>query len=718
MGNRKIWSDTMWNVKIIAVLVCTVFCANRPLAQFNFVGSAQSISNSCVQLTNDVINQTGAVWFNQQINLNQDFDIRLQVMFGNRNGSGADGIAFVIQRQSTNAGSSGEGLGYQNITPSLIVEFDTFRNLNQGDPDNRHMAVMQNGNPNHASALTPTVSILPSGLPADDGLYHDVRFTWNANQQRLQVWVDCQIRLSYSGNIVSTIFNGNPLAFWGFTAATGGFVNRHQVCNISNSQFNPFSRTVTACAGAATTFNSSVVMNNASYLWEPNINLSSNTASQVTATAVQSQQYICTITDNCYGGIIKDTVNLQVIQRPATPMPTARPDSLCEGQPLEISVPTLPNVVNVWTYPSGAIFAADTLRFANAPVTESGIFRVAANSGACVSDTGTVRVHISPFVRLAAPYDLQVCLGQTALLSAGQAIPGYSFSWTGPNGFTSNQPVPSVPITSTQDTGVYKVVVTSGRCKDSTRVRVTLGNTPLVRFATNDTTICKPDSFLLRLNSNVSDFVFTPDTAVRRINGNYFFIGSDSVALIATASNGTFCTTSDTVLIAVNKRPFASAGRDTTILAGNSARLQGVIDGTLPSFTWSNTATLSNPFVVNPIATPLLTTRYALSVTSQLCGTVSDTVQVRVLQRIEIPNSFSPNGDGINDTWVIDGLNSYANATVQVFSRNGSLVFESRGYPTPWNGTYNGSKLPAATYYYVIKVPDTNDLLRGWILLL
>ncbi|TAE17279.1 MAG: hypothetical protein EAZ47_01005 [Bacteroidetes bacterium] len=718
MGKRRIFTNVLLHIKTIAGWACGILCATPVLAQFNFVGSAQSISNNCVQLTNDVVNQTGAVWFNQQIDLSQDFDIRLQVLFGNRNGAGADGIAFVIQRQSTNAGSSGEGLGYQNITPSLIVEFDTFRNTNQGDPDNRHMAIMQNGNPNHASALTPTVSILPSGLPADDGLYHDVRFTWNATLQRLQVWVDCQIRLSYSGNIVASIFNGNPLAFWGFTAATGGIVNRHQVCNISNSQFNPFSRTITACAGAATTLTSSVVMNNASYLWEPNINLSGNAASQVTATAVQNQQYICTITDNCYGGTIRDTINLQVIPKPATPTPTARPDSLCQGQPLEISVPTLPNVVNVWTYPSGAIFAADTLRFASAPVTESGLFRVAANRGGCVSDTGSVRVHISPFVRLAVPYDLQVCLGQTALLSAGQAIPGYSFSWTGPNGFTSTQPVPAVPITSFQDTGLYKAVVTSGICKDSTTVRVVLGTSPVVNFITNDTTICKPDSFLLRLTTNVPNLIFTPDTAVATVNGNYFFVGNDSVTLVATAANGSFCSTSDTIRIAVNKRPLANAGRDTTILAGNSARLQGLIDGTLPSFTWSNTASLSNPFALNPIAMPLLTTRYALTVTSQPCGTVSDTVQVRVLQRIEIPNSFSPNGDGINDTWLIDGLNSYANATVQVFSRNGSLIFESRGYPTPWNGTYNGSKLPAATYYYVIKVPDTNDLLRGWILLL
>jgi gliding motility-associated-like protein len=70
---------------------------------------------------------------------------------------------------------------------------------------------------------------------------------------------------------------------------------------------------------------------------------------------------------------------------------------------------------------------------------------------------------------------------------------------------------------------------------------------------------------------------------------------------------------------------------------------------------------------------------------------------------IVIPNAFSPNGDGINDTWQIKLLNSFLNAKVQVFNRQGQLVFNTKGYSKPWDGTSNGKPLPIGTYYYVIE---------------
>jgi gliding motility-associated-like protein len=65
-----------------------------------------------------------------------------------------------------------------------------------------------------------------------------------------------------------------------------------------------------------------------------------------------------------------------------------------------------------------------------------------------------------------------------------------------------------------------------------------------------------------------------------------------------------------------------------------------------------------------------------------------------------IPNTFTPNGDGINDTWAITGLD--AGSTIKVFTRNGTIVYQSAGYGIAWNGAYNGKKLPAGVYYYVI----------------
>lgn len=90
-------------------------------------------------------------------------------------------------------------------------------------------------------------------------------------------------------------------------------------------------------------------------------------------------------------------------------------------------------------------------------------------------------------------------------------------------------------------------------------------------------------------------------------------------------------------------------------------------------------------------------------------------LHVKVLNFLpfRVPNAFSPNGDGLNEEWVIEGLGKYPNTSVKVFNRWGSSMFvDNDGYRARWDGTHNGVPLPAATYYYVIELkgsPDNTD---------
>jgi gliding motility-associated-like protein len=68
----------------------------------------------------------------------------------------------------------------------------------------------------------------------------------------------------------------------------------------------------------------------------------------------------------------------------------------------------------------------------------------------------------------------------------------------------------------------------------------------------------------------------------------------------------------------------------------------------------------------------------------------------------DIPNTFSPNGDGINDVWSIPYLNNFPNARIRILNRYSQLVFSSTGYNQPWNGKLKGADLPIGTYYYII----------------
>ena len=95
----------------------------------------------------------------------------------------------------------------------------------------------------------------------------------------------------------------------------------------------------------------------------------------------------------------------------------------------------------------------------------------------------------------------------------------------------------------------------------------------------------------------------------------------------------------------------------------------------------------------------------------------SDQVFVKVVKDFKVPNTFTPNGDGINDKWLIENLAIYPTHRIEVFNRYGQVVFESKDYTAAWDGTYKGKELPAGTYYYVIELgtsrkPKTSEMAK------
>jgi gliding motility-associated-like protein len=80
---------------------------------------------------------------------------------------------------------------------------------------------------------------------------------------------------------------------------------------------------------------------------------------------------------------------------------------------------------------------------------------------------------------------------------------------------------------------------------------------------------------------------------------------------------------------------------------------------------------------------------------------------------VTINTAFTPNDDGINDTWEINKIGQYNNCTVEVLNRYGEKVFYSIGYPTAWNGKRGGANLPIGTYYYIIRLTSSIKPLTG-----
>jgi gliding motility-associated-like protein len=107
-------------------------------------------------------------------------------------------------------------------------------------------------------------------------------------------------------------------------------------------------------------------------------------------------------------------------------------------------------------------------------------------------------------------------------------------------------------------------------------------------------------------------------------------------------------------------------------------------------------------------------TSFYISQLNGTCESARAEVKVSVgLSALNIANTFTPNGDGINDFWVINGIANYPAAEVQVFTRNGQRIFESKGYVTPFDGTFDGKNLPEGVYYYIIDLHSNCSLLSG-----
>lgn len=156
-----------------------------------------------------------------------------------------------------------------------------------------------------------------------------------------------------------------------------------------------------------------------------------------------------------------------------------------------------------------------------------------------------------------------------------------------------------------------------------------------------------------------------------------------------------------------------NAGNDTTIIQGQSVILNGTGNGTA---LWTPSLGLDSIHIFKPAASPQATTLYLLTVTDNHSCVSTDSVliTVRLLEFSGfVSNLFTPNGDGINDTWFINDIQNYPDNEVFIYNIYGNLVYTKKGYTNDWQGTYNGSELPDGTYFYVLRFVDSGKINKG-----
>jgi hypothetical protein len=281
-----------------------------------------------------------------------------------------------------------------------------------------------------------------------------------------------------------------------------------------------------------------------------------------------------------------------------------------------------------------------------------------------------VTIGLTNNLTMSARPDTTICPGSS--FTPGIVSNAATYSWSPTTGVSN----PSIanPVLSPTATTTYTVTGTTGACTIARTFTVTVGSTVTLTVHA-DTTICSGASFSANTVSNGTTFTWSPTAGVSNPNiANPTLSPTTTTTYTVTARTGT-CTNVRTFTVTVNPPVAVNAGPGATIFEGGSVQLQG--SGSAGTILWSPGTGLSATNVLNPVARPLVTTTYTLTITNAQGCSNSSTVTITVIPYCIKPlNAFTPNKDGFNDTWFITNGNCLKRATVSVYNRYGGKVFE------------------------------------------
>ena len=369
--------------------------------------------------------------------------------------------------------------------------------------------------------------------------------------------------------------------------------------------------------------------------------------------------------------------------------PNTTPDfnttvTICNGSPAPILATTSPNGITGTWNPSVISTIAD------------GSYIFTPDAGQC-STAVTLAVTITPNITPDFDTAVSLCSGTTAPILAT----------TSPNGITGTW---NPAVISTTADGIYTFTPDAGQCATGTALTVTLNNSIIPDFDTN-LTLC---------TGAVPPVLLTTSP-----NG---VIGTWNPVSINTAESGTYiftpapgqCAPPLTLTITINNSTFAieqGCNNDQYVVTILSENPNGDY-----TYTWTNTsgspvgnnsAAFNVTDYVTGLSNPQLPMEFTVTVSSNGCSQ-SEIVTVTQFLCV-VPKGISPNGDGVNDSFDLSGLNVHK---LKIFNRYGTEVYHFSGnYTNQWKGECKeGTVLPSGTYYYLIET-NNNQSKTGWVYL-
>jgi gliding motility-associated-like protein len=434
-----------------------------------------------------------------------------------------------------------------------------------------------------------------------------------------------------------------------------------------------------------------------SYTWSPTKGLScSNCSNPVVTTDTPITYKVIGVDVN--GCVDSDVVNINVN---ALPLVSAIPQqAICKGASVKLWVAGAKNYNWMTTYALSCTKCDTTV--ATPAVTTTYIVSGTDTNGC--SDTTHVVVKVNPLPVIKLNNDTALCQGVSLNLHATGAI---KYTWSPPVGLSCDSC--SDPTASPTNNITYTVVGTDSLgCIDSNKMTITFINKVNVSVGAGDT-ICQGQTAQLYANGGTS-YLWMPSAGLDNNTISNPNARPDSTTIYSVIiKQGNCYTDTEQVLVVVYPIPTVSVSGDQNIFIGEKSHLFATGDNIL-YYHWSPAYDLSCVDCASPVATPGKTTKYIVIVTGEGgCKAEGDiTINVKCdNSHVFIPNTFTPNGDGLNDRFYPSGTGISIIKSMIIYNRWGEKMYEADNIPLDapqygWDGTYKGQALKPDVYVYMM----------------
>lgn len=258
--------------------------------------------------------------------------------------------------------------------------------------------------------------------------------------------------------------------------------------------------------------------------------------------------------------------------------------------------------------------------------------------------------------------------------------------------------------------GPKTVVIKDAGCQTVTKTITIPFTDNLTLAGNNDTLVCAGAPVQLQATGNAAAFAWSPAAGLSgtTISNPVATVSSNTAFTVTASLNG--CVKTKTINVNMKPSPAINAGPDKSIVVGDEVLLNGSAANPV-TITWTPNTTLTNANTLAPIAKPNVTTTYTLTVRDINSCTSTDNAVVNVIPYcVKVMNAFTPNGDGMNDRWLVTiGAVCTKQIEAVVFNRYGHIVYKHGNYQNDWDGTYSGKPVPDGTYYYTITYTTITD---------